>query len=125
RNDQRDASRPGSEIEYALRLDGNRVERGFDGGECFRRAALVPDGRELVELRPQRATKHAPEHRPADDHIRDEAGKALAGVHGMLRCSTSGCPARAENISAALPRLIATAMFLYASSKSTISPGRA
>ena len=106
----------GAEIEDPARLELQPVEGGGQRRKPLRPDHLVPAGREPVELRPQRPAEDPPEPGPGDDDAGHEAGEAApdrlaAAVHESTAEIFSSSPALTPNICAALPRLIASAMF--------------
>src|SRR5204863_8134850 len=96
--------------------------RRLDPFECrivgrvgrVRIANRVPLRREAVELEPEHRPQQEPEPRPAHDDVRRQPGKPprqALKVHTAWRRILTSCPGAAPNSSAALPPLIASAMF--------------
>jgi hypothetical protein len=54
------------------------IQGGAERNERLRAATVLPAGRELVELRPQRPAEEAPGTRPCDDGARGDAGEPPA-----------------------------------------------
>src|SRR5438067_8094285 len=110
-----------AEVEHTHRFGLNPLERRHVRRERIGGAHLVPHGRKSVELLAHERTKDAPQPRPPHDDVRHEpselASDCLSGEHqGTSRWMRTASPSRAANNSAALPPLIAIAMFRYASS---------
>ena len=89
-----------------------RVERGLQRSEGLRAAHLIPVRRDPVELPPGQPSEERPEPGPANDLVRREPrelpAQASQASANRMRMSAPGCT---ENVSAALPPLIAIAMF--------------
>src|SRR5262249_44967585 len=111
-------SRPGAraEVEHMPWARRKLVQRGAERRERVRAAHRVPLRRDAIELALHRPAEQTPEPGTADDHVGGEAREALPERHGPSTCSSTRWPWCAENISAALPRLMAIATLRYESS---------
>ena len=103
-------ARAGADIEGALDRAGDAVECRLVRRERVRLPEGVPDRRDPIELGPDDRAKDRPETRPAHDHVRRQPGEPPSDQSEETRSRTS-VPARTPNVSAALPREIASAMF--------------
>jgi hypothetical protein len=68
----------------------------------------------MIELAPQRASEETPDPRAPDNGARDKSGESLPDPESFAQAgqSSTSWPTRAENMLAALPWLMASAMFL-------------
>jgi hypothetical protein len=110
----------GAEIEHLARRFGQTLERRVERDQTLGADALLPDRREPVELGLEGSPKDPPEPRSRDDRAGSESREATAGRFEAFVQATgdsfTSCPTRVENMLAASPWLMASAMFRYASS---------
>lgn len=110
----------GTHVEDVSGRRGKAIESGAEGEQGLGPDTLLPAGGEAVELAAQGAAEDTPELRPRDDGARREPREAPAGLVEALAQpagdSLTSSPTSVENMCAASPWLIASAMFLYASS---------
>ncbi len=109
-------ARTGAEVEDAGRRPGEPVEPGRQRRQRLRAHHAVPLRCERVELRAERPAEEPPQRGPGDHHARREPGEAPPRrgeeiVHRSVAASPSCWPTSTPNISAASPRLIASAIF--------------
>ena len=85
-------------------------------GERLWRTPSVPGPARAGRTASAQRAPRAPQQGPADDNVGDDAGEALAEGHGCVQPQGHIFAGVRRNISAALPRLIATATLRYESS---------
>ena len=124
------APAPGAraEVERARGGGSSASSAASYGARCSADASAPSAARARRTARDQ-AAEEPPERGPAHDDVRREPREPPAerrrSSSQVGRRTRLGRPARAANIAAALPPLIAIAMFRYASSYRMMSPGRA
>src|SRR5262249_5864206 len=108
----------GPEVEHPARLRLDRRERLPERGGRPGPPPRLPLGSQAGQLPPHQPAEAAPKPRPRDHGVRRQPGEAAAEAlfevreaHGVRRWIRTSSVAFAPNRSAALPPLIAIAMF--------------